>query len=355
MTLVRALRPRAASGVGHPWRRRSAAFRRGGPGQDNPIARVQQLGTRAVPHRTGRTLARGVLAGYVAAAVVLAVTRKRSGMPPAVTLGVASVAPLAAAAAMPPGRWRPVVAGAVYMWLFELTWELPYDDPQRLRERLHVRYPIRADTWLGRGVPPTLRLQRALRRGAPDRVSGLDRAVVAVYGSWFVPHLLLGWLWVHHPEFLPRAAGRLAAAYHLTTPFYWLVPTAPPWWASEVAGELDGEVRRVRQLVLRDLRGRPAEDPADQQHSGNPWGSMPSDHIASATITAMALSEISAAYGALGWTYVALAGFSVVYLGEHYLVDVLAGLAIAEAIRLAEPVADPLVRRVTHGVNNLTT
>ncbi len=75
---------------------------------------------------------------------------------------------------------------------------------------------------------------------------------------------------------------------------------------------------------------------------------MPSDHIASAAITAMGLSEVSIAYGALGWTYVLLAGFSVVYLGEHYLVDVLAGLAVAEAVRLAEPLLNPLVRRLAH-------
>jgi GNAT superfamily N-acetyltransferase len=51
-------------------------------------------------------------------------------------------------------------------------------------------------------------------------------------------------------------------------------------------------------------------------------------------------------YGALGWSYVALASFSVVYLGEHYLVDVLAGLAVAEAVQLAEPAFNPLARRV---------
>jgi hypothetical protein len=73
---------------------------------------------------------------------------------------------------------------------------------------------------------------------------------------------------------------------------------------------------------------------------------MPSDHIASAAITAMGLSEINATYGYLGWTYVVLAAFSVVYLGEHYLVDVLAGVAVAEAIRRGEPLAVPVIRRI---------
>ena len=77
---------------------------------------------------------------------------------------------------------------------------------------------------------------------------------------------------------------------------------------------------------------------------------MPSDHISSAAITAMALSEISVGHGAFGWAYVAGAAFAVVYLGEHYLVDVLAGLALAEIVRRAEPLAEPLVRAVAYAL-----
>ncbi len=235
------------------------------------------------------------------------------------------------------------------MWVFKVTWELPYDSPERLRKRLQVRYPIRLDSLIGAGVPPTLRLQRALRD--PPHVNLLDKTVTLVYGSWFVPHLLLGWLLLRHDHFVPRAAGRLAAAYHLTTPFYWLVPTAPPWWASEMAGQMGGEVERVTAHVLSTLRGTPRKQEGETK--GNPWGSMPSDHIASAAITAMGLTEVSAVYGALGWTYVVLASFAVVYLGEHYVSDVIAGLGVAEAVRRAEPAVNPLVRRVTRAVEGL--
>lgn len=270
--------------------------------------------------------------------------RRRLGVSPAVALPVASLVPLAVAVTTPPGRWRYLAAGAAYMWVFKVTWELPYDDPEKLKQRLQVRYPVRIDSVLGGGEPPTLRLQRALRD--PSRVSALDKAVTVVYGSWFVPHLVLAWILLRHQEFVPRAAGRLAAAYHLTTPFYWLLPTAPPWWASESKGEMDGQVQRVLRRVIADLRKQPERKAGESP--GNPWGSMPSDHIASAAITAMGLSEVSVGYGVLGWSYVLLAGFSVVYLGEHYLVDVLAGLAVAEGVRLAEPLLNPFVRRLAH-------
>jgi membrane-associated phospholipid phosphatase len=277
--------------------------------------------------------------------------RRKLHLPVPVTLGLVSAAPLAAAAATPRRAWRYVAVGAVYMWSFAVTWALPYEQPEKLRQRLHIQYPIRIDSFLGLGVPPTLRLQRALRH--PPRVTALDRAVTAAYGSWFLPHLVLAWLLFRHEEYVPRAAGKLAAAYHLTTPFYYLIPTAPPWWASEEAGLMGGEVERVRRRVLHELTGKPRE--AEDKLEGNPWASMPSDHIASAAITAMGLAEIGPVYGALGWGYVALASFSVVYLGEHYLIDALVGLAIAEAIRRGEGSVAPLVHRVVVALDRLAT
>ena len=235
------------------------------------------------------------------------------------------------------------------MWVFKVTWELPYDDPDRLEARLRVDYPIWADRVLGLGAPPGLRLQRTLRKAG--EVTALDRVAAVIYGSWAVPHMVLGWVWLRHPEFVPRAAGRLVAAYHLTTPFYWIVPTAPPWWASQHEGRMEGRVERVLELVVRDLRNQSEEDSGDSP--GNPWGSMPSDHIASAAITAMGLSEVNPVYGALGWAYVVLASLSVIYLGEHYAIDVVAGLAVAEAVRLAEPLVNPLVRQVAHNLERV--
>ena len=285
---------------------------------------------------------------YAPTAIALTTLRKRAGLPPWLALAIASGSPLAVAAALPPrSRWRYAAAGMTYMWLFKVSWEVPADDERTHRRRLRIGYPIRIDSALGRGVPPGLRLQRALRdRG---RSSALDKAVTVVYGSWFLPHVLLGYALLRHHEFVPRAAGRLAASYHLTTPFYWFLPTAPPWWASEVGGRMDGEMQRVVRRVVCEILDRP-QTGEDEEAAGNPWGSMPSDHISSAAITAMSLSEISLAHGAIGWVYVAGAAFAVVYLGEHYVVDVLAGLALAELVRRAEPLAAPVVRAVVYAL-----
>ena len=279
-------------------------------------------------------------------AVGLIAARRRLGLHPAVTLPLGCVPPLGCAIAVPKGRRRYIAVAVAYMHLFKLGWELPYDDPQKLRRRLWIDRPIRFDTVVGLGVPPGVRLQRALRR--PDEVTAFDRVVTVVYGSWFVPQLLLAYLLARHEEYVPRAGARLSAAYHLTCPFYFFAPEAPPWFASEKEGRMNGEIERVARQVVCDLLKRPP--PSEGKVPGNPWGSMPSDHISSAAITAMGLSEVSPLYGALGWTYVAAASFAVVYLGEHYVADVVVGLLIAEAVRRAEPLAAPFVRAVARAV-----
>jgi hypothetical protein len=42
-----------------------------------------------------------------------------------------------------------------------------------------------------------------------------------------------------------------------------------------------------------------------------------------------------------------------VYLGEHYVVDLAAGLALAEGIRVATPAASPLAARVSAALQAL--
>ena len=61
-------------------------------------------------------------------------------------------------------------------------------------------------------------------------------------------------------------------------------------------------------------------------------------------MTAMSLAEIGPQAGAVAWAFVVLIGFALVYLGEHYVADLIAALALAEAVWRAEPAVRPLVR-----------
>ena len=48
----------------------------------------------------------------------------------------------------------------------------------------------------------------------------------------------------------------------------------------------------------------------------------------------------------VGWAYALTLGFALVYLGEHYVTDLLAGAGLVAAVRRGEPLAEPTVRAV---------
>ena len=73
---------------------------------------------------------------------------------------------------------------------------------------------------------------------------------------------------------------------------------------------------------------------------GNPLAAMPSLHFATSVMAAHLLAETGPVAGAIGWGYAGTLGVALVYLGEHYVVDLAAGLALAEGIRRARAVCD---------------
>ena len=316
------------------------------------LARTAKKGLRRAPRSWWRAVRWPVLA-YVPAVVALSQVRRRIDFPRPVMIPVASAAPLAVAVALPRGKRRYAAVWATYLWLFNVAHQIPFDQPDKLARRVRVRESVRADGLIGCGAPLPLRLQRALRD--PPRLTALDWALTALYFAlWLPPHLMLTWLLVRHEEEFPRRAAQLAAVYHLTTVGYWIRPSAPPWWASEKEGEMGGHVQRVtrdvQRTLMRKLRGRDPDDPdsaggeKDWRAHGNPWASMPSDHLAGAAMAALWLSEMGAKTGALGFAYVLFVAFIVVYLGEHYVIDVVAAIALAEAVRRVEPALRPLAR-----------
>lgn len=303
--------------------------------------------------RPSNALRLAVRAGGVAAvgaAVAVPFLRRRRRIPAAATVAAVAAGPLALAVLQPRSKRRDVALFALQMWAFTIAHELPFDDPERLRARLRTRYPIKLDRLIGGGRLPNARLQRALAR--LPRVGIVDRVLTWTHWLWFVePYLSLALILARHNERFPRAARQLAAVFDLGCVLYFAVPTAPPWWASEngLTGE---EVRRIMVEVGEPTWGRAWERMYDAL-GGNPWAAMPSLHFATSLQAALSLSEAGKAEGALGWAYAGTLGFALVYLGEHYVTDLLAGALLVAVVRKGEPLAEPLVRGVNGALQRL--
>jgi hypothetical protein len=80
---------------------------------------------------------------------------------------------------------------------------------------------------------------------------------------------------------------------------------------------------------------------------------MPSLHFATSVMSARVLSDQGRLQGALGWSYALTLGIALVHLGEHYVTDLLAGLALAEAVRRSEPRFTPFARSVSRSLQAL--
>jgi membrane-associated phospholipid phosphatase len=288
--------------------------------------------------------------GLVGAAVTVPLLRRRLRVPAPVTVAACAGGPLALAVLFPRSKKRDVALYAMQMWAFIMVHEIPFDDPQRLRARLRSRYPIVGDRVIGGGRLPNTRLQQRLARFS--RVGALDRVLTWTHWLWFFePYVSLALVLVRNHERFPRAARQMAAVFDLGCAVYFAVPTAPPWWSSE-EGLTGEEVRRIMVEVGEDTWGSAWPKMYDAL-GGNPWAAMPSLHFATSLVAALSLAEVGKVEGALGWTYAGTLGFALVYLGEHYVTDLLAGAALVAVVRRGEPLAEPLVHGVTRGLRRL--
>ena len=183
--------------------------------------------------------------------------------------------------------------------------------------------------------------------------------LVWAHWVWFlVPHGTVIYALARSRRQFPRAAGLIYATFDLGVVCYWLIPTAPPWFAAQEGRMHDaaaGSEDRLHRLMLDygEQFWGPRWPHLYDALAGNPLAAMPSLHFATSVMAAHVLSSTGPIAGAAGWTYAATLGFALVYLGEHYVVDLLAGLALAEGVRAAAPLAAPAAGRFSRFVQAL--
>jgi len=276
----------------------------------------------------------------VAVGIATPLVRHRLRLRPPVVSVLTWPAPAALALAAPRTPLRDAGIYALQMWTYFAHFDMPDDDPEKFLERVKVRYPITLDRVIGLGTTPTVRLQRALAR---DREPGpLEYALSMVHWSWFlVPHGTCAYILLRHRRYFERSAVLMAACFDAGCIVYWLLPTAPPWWASR-NGDLP-PVRRIMAEAGERFWGR-LWDPLYSSLQGNPFAAMPSLHFGTSAMAARLLSQIGPGHGAVGWSYALTLGFGLVYLGEHYVVDLIAGLVLAETLWRAAPRLGPGAR-----------
>lgn len=170
------------------------------------------------------------------------------------------------------------------------------------------------ETFVAAGSLPSTWLQSQF--SVSGAIGPVDRFWLAVYGLWF-PAGVLGALWFairRWSEF-----GRFSAAwfglFYGALLLFVLVPTEPPWMLVEV------------RRVVTEATGSLVDVDTNQV------AAMPSLHVAMPAMIAFRARLSGLSGMAVVWgVFASLTAFSVVYLGEHFVLDTLAGAAFAWAI-----------------------
>jgi membrane-associated phospholipid phosphatase len=264
--------------------------------------------------------------------------RRRLKLRPTAVLGSAALAPVALCVLFPRSRARDAATVSLQMWAYLAGYEMPNDDPEALRARVHLTYPGTIDRAIGVGTLPSVRLQRAFSE--PGRFHTFEKVLVWSHWVWFlVPHGAIGYVLVRHRDRFPRAAVRMYATFDLGLIAYWKVPTAPPWYAAQLDVVEEGKTPALRRMMVEygEEFWQSGWAPLFDFLAGNPLAAMPSLHFATSVMAARVLTETGPVAGALGWAYASTLGVALVYLGEHYVVDLAAGYALTETVRRAVP------------------
>jgi membrane-associated phospholipid phosphatase len=304
-----------------------------------------------VPRTTAiRAAACTVLAAGLAAPLL----RRRLRLKPPVVIAAAATTPFALAVLVPRTRARDVGLCVLQMYAYLAAYKMPNDDAEKLLQRVKVEYPVKADKLIGGGTTPTLRLQRAF--GTPGRFVAWEKLLVWSHWAWFAfPHGTVAYVLLRRRDQLPAAAARVYATFDLGIIGYWAIPTAPPWFAAQKGLMEDGLTPELRRMMVEygEQFWKQGWAPLYGVLGGNPLAAMPSLHFATSLTAAHVLSDTGRVAGALGWTYVATLGLALVYLGEHYVVDLVVGAVLAESIRAGAPKVTPAARCLSRALQVL--
>jgi hypothetical protein len=206
---------------------------------------------------------------------------------------------------------------------------------------VHVTDVIAAERLISFGYLPTQVLQDWL--APPTGVGPAAIVATVLYMLHFALPIVAGlllWVW-RRPQYYDYVAAFIALSFagFIT---YLLVPVAPPWWAAGL-GELDGANGEplIRYLkpeafgVIAEALGYPDGDQLSSYvfYGVNPNGvaAFPSLH---AGYPFLAFLVLRRGFGRIGWLalgYAVLVWWAIVFTGDHYLIDVLAGIAYAAA------------------------
>src|ERR1700737_1797100 len=226
--------------------------------------------------------------------------------------------------------WAPFV-------LLLVAYELMRDAASALGMPAHDL--ARLDRTMFDGYEPTLVLQAAVGKVADADV--FEDLGSLIYATHFLLPIAVGvWLWVTDRGAFRRFGLTLVVLCALAFVTYVVAPTTPPWLAQPSS---------VRHLIEDTIQrsGVPSSLVwLYSHHDYNLYAAFPSLHAGFPVVAAAAVWRQSRKAGTVLWVWAVIVWVVVVYLGEHYVADVIGGIVYAViAMTIARSLAARFLRR----------
>jgi len=213
-----------------------------------------------------------------------------------------------------------------FLYLFDSLRGTIYIMTCKLQLPVHALYVLDLEKSLFGGVPSVWLQHLLLRPDPAGDFSWLERILTIFYGSHFIAFLFVGFvIWLYKSRSFPLFKTSFYLLSGIGVLFYFLVPTVPPWMASS-RFELLPPLTRFNGMLLESVVAD-----ISNGFDTNPIAAMPSLHAAFPILSSLLLWKLYKWKAAVFYVYTMVVLFTIVYTGDHYVVDILAGLALSAA------------------------
>lgn len=191
---------------------------------------------------------------------------------------------------------------------------------------LRTEAVVRIEQAIFFGTIPTIWLQNLLFD--PLDLSWYDYLTTFIHWSYFlVPHGLAIYLWIRRRDLFTYYVLTTGILLGIGLLVYFLSPAAPPWLTADTAPQED--VFRVMANVGRKINSNLYDRTYNVIGDSNPVAAMPSMHEAITLVVALFAIRAGRWWAVAGIAYAVAMGFSLIYTGEHYFIDVFVGSMLA--------------------------
>jgi membrane-associated phospholipid phosphatase len=212
--------------------------------------------------------------------------------------------------------------------LFLYAYDLLRGTADGLAGRVFTVPQLRVDEWLFGGTAPTVTLQRALWSAGHPHV--WDYVAFLVYLTYFVvPITVAAVLWRYAHWGFRRYVSLWIGLSFAALVTYALYPAAPPWLASR--HHFLPHVARITPFMSNTM-GIGLSRLMGSQRFVNKVAAVPSLHAGTALLISMFFWSWTKRWRWLLALYPVAMAVSLVYLGEHYVSDVLLGWLYAVVV-----------------------